>query len=198
MHDLAAHANRLDWHGLIDVIDLRAAWPEGPPAPADNAIAVAVHHDGVPAHVQNLNGDLDRIWSIHQHSEAQGWGPFPYQRIVSRAGRIFYTRDAGEEGAHIYHRNHIIKAVCGMGDFTQQDPSTAQLCGMAAAIVMTYEDIGSLAGVGPHKELAEPAHGDPWHSHATACPGGWAKWSPQLWPLLQFHARRLLDIRLDR
>ncbi len=195
---LKNHIKRLSWHGLIDVVDLRTAWPEQQPAPAENAIALTIHHDGIPAHLLDLNGDLDRIQAIHGYSEAQGWGPFPYHRIVSRAGRIFYTVDADQLGAHIWHRNPKMKAVAAMGGFTQQDPSFPQLCGMAAAIVMTYEDIGALAGVGPHKELVEPSHGDPWHSHATACPGNWAKWSPQLWPLVQFHATRLLDKRLDR
>ncbi len=194
-------ATRLSWHGLVDVVDLRGAWPDeplSPSAPASAIDGIGIHHDGVPAHIQSLAGDLDRIEAIHNWSVKQGWGRFPYHRVISRAGRIFYTVDIDRRGAHVSHRNYALKAIALMGDLTQQTPSTAQLCGIAAAIVMTYEDIGALAGIGPHKELVAPAHGDPWHSHATACPGDWEKWSPSLWPLVQFHARRLLDIRLDR
>ncbi len=197
-HALATHMKRRSWHGLVDVVDLRTAWPEQNPAPAENAIGIAVHHDGIPAHLQDLGGDLIRIEAIHRHNESRGFGTFPYHRIVSRSGRIFYTVDIDQLGSHIWHRNPQMKAIAAMGDFTQQEPSFPQLCGIAAAIVMTYEDIGALAGIGPHNELAAPSHGDPWHSHATACPGDWEKWSPQLWPLVQFHARRLLDTRLDR
>ena len=198
-HGLTQHSKRLDWHGLIDVIDLRTAWADtlSPRAPANTVAGIAIHHDGVPAHVQDLRGDLDRIQAIHDWSNQQGWGRFPYHRVISRNGRIFYTVDINRRGAHIAHRNYRLKSIALMGDLTQQDPSFPQLCALAAAIVMTYEDIGALAGIGPHKELIAPAHGDPWHSHATACPGDWEKWSPQLWPLVQLHTRRLLDSRLD-
>ncbi len=199
MHDLAHVAKRLSWHGLVDVIDLRDAWPDqvSPPAPANAIDGIGIHHDGVPAHIQNIAGDFDRIEATHNWSVQQGWGRFPYHREVSRAGRIFYIVDIERRGAHVYHRNYALKAIALMGDLTQQDPSFPQLCGLAAAIVMTYEDVGALAGIGPHKELVEPPHGQPSHGHATACPGNWEKWSPQLWPLVQFHARRLLDTRLD-
>lgn len=181
--------------GRIDVADIRHFWtPEGPagrPAPLDNMIGIAIHHDAVlmPAGDLDYSGstldeDLERIDIIHRHSQSREWGHFPYHLVATPHGRLFYTSDLDVMGAHVARRNHELKGLCILGDFTDDTPTPAALCAAGAGVTAILQARGNILPPRPHLEWAL-------QGYATLCPGdNWPAYFQTMWQAVGYHARR--------
>jgi hypothetical protein len=159
---------------------------------AHEVTAIVTHHDGVLMAAgdrdysgSTLNEDLARIGAIHEHSEREGWGPFPYHKIVSPNGRVFLTRDTLRQAAHVWGRNHESAAVCFMGDFTTSEPGDVQVCAGAVAMVITLLELGYFLPLPGHGEFALAGHG-------SECPGAtFSAWQRRLWAYMGMQVRRV-------
>ena len=171
--------------GTLEIVDVRELLPPAGPMARwrdiSSAEGIAVHHDGVimtpgdrDYSGSTLDEDLERIQAIRRHSEAEGWGTFPYHMMASPHGRTFYTVDLRLFGAHVGRRNHQLLGVALMGDFTHAAPSDLQLCAAARAVLALCVWGKILPPLGGHRELALAGG-------ATACPGDtWTTWEPRL------------------
>ncbi len=181
--------------GRIDVADIRDFWPlEGSaarPAPLDNMIGIALHHDAIlmPAGDLDYSGssldeDLERIDIIHRHALASDWGHFPYHMVATPNGRLFYTVDLDRYGAHIARRNHELKGICILGNYMTGQPTPAALCAAGAAVTAILQARGGIFPIRPHLEWALPGYG-------TLCPGDtWPAYFDKIWQAVAYHARR--------
>ncbi len=164
----------------------------------EDLFGILIHHDGISYNGDTLRKDVERLNAIYNHAIGQGWKRFPYHKVASPTGALYLTLPPQLQGSHIAHRNHRFRGLALMGDlWTNPGPPTKLLCAAAAGIVLEYQSIGRLISIGGHSDFVEPphTHGSPpiQHGHETSCPGDFRAWSRNLWPLVSYHAQRLLD-----
>ena len=169
-------------HG-VDVLDIRHFWPNDRPLLDGAAVtAVLTHHDGVLMAAgdvdysgSTLDEDLERIDAIHRHSEAEGWGAFPYHLAASPNGRLFFCRDLDRRGSHIYRRNHETLGVVALGNFMSMVPGYRQVRAVGAGVALAVREVGRDVEWPGHREYAVA-------EHPTSCPGdSWESWRPAVW-----------------
>lgn len=125
-------------------------------------IGIAVHHT-----VTDLSPDAteaqerSHIRAIDRYHVSLNYGSFGYHCIVFKSGRVYQTGDPSRSLAHVKDRNHQLRGVTLVGDFTSTLPDAKQLAGLAEAL--TFLDGANLSIKG-HNDWSVPGWG-------TECPG---------------------------
>lgn len=182
--------------GKTRICDARALFPNVPAGSTgrkrmlSQLVGVAVHHDGVlfePGdHDYNgstLDEDLGRLQAIYAVCLDRGWGGFCYHFVASPNGRLFYTQDVRNFGAHVARRNHELLGVAIMGDYSFHGPPVAAKCAAGLGLLAAWHESYRFLPVMGH---SAGAPGD-W---PTRCPGVlWAWEGPTILRFAALHGR---------
>jgi hypothetical protein len=132
--------------------------------PTHNPQYITLHHTVTP-----INDNLSPAARIQQiqayHIDTNGWCDIGYHFIVSQDGQIWQVEDETRVAAHVGNHNTGNVGVALLGDFTNAEPSQAQLDGAARItqwVAGTYGIATDTAHVKGHRD---------WPGAATACPG---------------------------
>lgn len=137
--------------------------------PWSDVIGIAVHHSvtwlGAEARVGATQGDeLAHIREIDAYHVSQGWGGFGYHIAVFPSGRVYLCGDLDGARAHVASRNHELRGIVLIGDFSQEDPTQLQLRGAVIGIAGVRVAAGRDLPVAGHRTWALP-------QYPTSCPG---------------------------
>lgn len=154
--------------GDVGRILARSAWTRSQPiASRVNAMSgvsrITLHHEGSPDTIDftDFAATADRLERIRRFHIGRGWGDIGYHYIVDRAGRIWQARPVSLQGAHVRDQNEHNVGVMALGNFNRQQPSAAQIDGLARVTRYLAEKYRVPARrIHTHQELA-----------ATTCPG---------------------------
>lgn len=126
---------------------------------------ITVHHDGIsPFYDTDTRSTADRIDRIRRyHRDHLGWGDIGYHYIIDRSGRIWEGRPLQYQGAHVRDHNENNLGVLLLGNFEQQQPSSAQL----QTLQRTLNDLMRTHRVSSSRILTHRE----WEGAATICPG---------------------------
>ena len=149
----------------------RADWGARPPRrePERGSIELAVVHHTALGRLDAPGTDpAAALRAIQQlHMDDNGWDDIGYHLLVDRRGVVNEGRAGGVDrplvGAHALGHNRRSTAIALIGDFSAEEPSTAALAGLAAAIAHKLGALGlsaDTATIRGHGELA-----------VTECPG---------------------------
>lgn len=154
--------------GPIDRIIARRAWTRSQPIGSrvremSGVRRITLHHEGSPDTVDftDFSTTSDRLERIRRFHVGRGWGDIGYHYVVDRAGRIWQARPVNLQGAHVRDQNEHNVGVMALGNFNLQEPSEAQLKGLARITRYLRDQYNvPLRSIHTHQELA-----------ATSCPG---------------------------
>jgi hypothetical protein len=145
----------------------RSAWAAGRPVPTlmrpmKPARYITVHHDGMrPFMGEHERAAAARLEAIRRGHRRRNWGDIGYHFAVDRTGNIWEGRPIGFQGAHVKDHNEGNVGIVVLGNFDQQEPTSAQLLAVREQVnvlMRTYRI--PLSRVRTHKEWAP-----------TRCPG---------------------------
>ena len=164
--DIDQIVGRTGGAGFAGVIE-RARWTREQPIisradPMAGYQRITVHHDGMSPFLSTSEADASRrLESIRRAHVGQGWADIGYHFSIDPAGRVWACRPITLQGAHVKDQNPGNIGVMVMGNFEQQQPTSAAVATLetfVASLMQRYR-IG-IRGVFTHRELA-----------STACPG---------------------------
>lgn len=155
------------------MIDVRDQLTQGSTTnPDEMVIGLAVHHSATlskPGRTQAQEmATLMAIDRIHK----QRFGLFAYHMAAFRSGRVYWCGDFNTQRAHVAQRNHELRGVVVIGDFTREIMTVGHFSALSAALSV-------LSDAFPGREIR--GHGD-WAvpSHPTVCPGMAYDWASLL------------------
>jgi len=90
---------------------------------------ITVHHEGwTPVWFEDTKSTADRLDGIRRsHIDRLRAGDIGYHYIIDRGGRIWEGRNIAYQGAHVREHNENNVGIMVLGNFDQQQPSTAQV-----------------------------------------------------------------------
>jgi hypothetical protein len=98
---------------------------------------ITVHHEGAPIArwATGRAQTAEILRGVHRyHTQERGWADIGYHFVVDRGGRVWEGRPAALQGAHVRDRNPNNLGVMVLGNFDRQQPSDAQLMGLARLV----------------------------------------------------------------
>lgn len=148
---------------LVVPVLCREAWgaaPAGAGLVEHELARMTVHHTAVP-----LGSNRDAPGRLRQHQryhQSQDWPDIAYHLGVDRHGNVYELRDLGARGDTFTDYDpsgHLL--LLAEGDFDQQQPTDAQLEGLAVLLAWGADTYGlPIATAGGHRDHA-----------STSCPG---------------------------
>lgn len=146
----------------------RASWAKADPIGSrinrmGNVQMITVHHEGwTPVWFEDTKSTADRLDGIRRsHIDRLRAGDIGYHYIIDRAGRVWEGRNTAYQGAHVREHNENNLGIMVLGNFDQQQPSTAQISTLRSVIVASAKQYRvPVSKVYTHKEL-----------NRTECPG---------------------------
>ncbi len=138
-------------------------------SPLSGVIGIAIHHSvtwaGLPfAEAASELVEVLHIQTIDAYHVSQGWGGFGYHLASFPSGRFYLCGDLDGARAHVASRNHELRGVVFIGDFTARDPGPAQLAAGAEAVALVRQAAGRPLALAGHRAWALP-------DYPTSCPG---------------------------
>ncbi len=138
-------------------------------SPLSDVIGIAIHHSVTWGDVINPEGhtedqEIQHIVQIDDYHASQGWGGFGYHLASFPSGRLYLCGDLDGARAHVASRNHELRGVVFIGDFTSRDPGPAQLAAGAEAVALVRQAAGRPLALAGHRAWALP-------EYPTSCPG---------------------------
>jgi hypothetical protein len=113
---------------------LRSAWAKAGPIaarlnPMNGIKMITVHHEGwTPVFFAAADLTAQRLDLIRRsHIERMQAGDIGYHFIIDRTGLLWQGRDLRYQGAHVKEHNPHNLGIMVLGNFEQQQPTTAQL-----------------------------------------------------------------------
>lgn len=158
--------------GNLDVIDLRATLPRHPTLCYEvrgigGIEQLVIHHSAT-----DDDRSAERIAEYHVNTN--GWPGIGYHFLVHQDGRIEYTQGIEVTSYGVARRNDNTLHICLVGNWTERQPSEAQLVATRKLIDNLCFALGRIYPVVGHTEIAPP-------DYATACPGAtWTQWKGRL------------------
>ena len=137
--------------------------------PWSDVIGIAIHHSvsGLQfftAAAMTPEDELNHIRMIDIYHASQGWGGFGYHLAPFPSGRLYLCGDLDGARAHVASRNHELRGIVFIGDFTARDPGPAQLAAGAEAVAQVRQAAGRPLALAGHRTWALP-------EYPTSCPG---------------------------
>lgn len=128
---------------------------------------LAIHHSDTKP-TSNKKSDVDYIAYLHcePKPKGRGWGGVGYHFIITDDGTVWYVGDISLSRANVADMNDFVIGICLVGQFTQYNPTDAQILSAHDLCKYLLNDVPALTSlkgwesVVGHQEL-----------QATQCPG---------------------------
>ncbi len=148
------------------VVDLRGKLPASgdyPQRPLSSVAYLVIHHSAV-------DSDSTAESIARYHVENEGWPGIGYHFIVHQDGRTEYCQDISRASYHVAKRNHECIGICLPGNWTDRQPTVAQLDATRRLLGEIQYQLGWFVPIVGHQDVALSGY-------RTACPGDtWPQW----------------------
>lgn len=126
---------------------------------------ITIHHAAIDSSNLQSSDDVKRrlasIRNEHVNRKPEPFADIGYHFVIDPQGRVWEGRPLKFQGAHVADRNENNMGIMLLGDFTKQQPTTAQINSMDAFVAKQMQRYGIAVGkVYTHRELGK-----------SACPG---------------------------
>ncbi len=146
----------------------RSSWAKADPIPArlnpmGEVNMVTVHHEGwTPVYFDDARSTADRLDGIRRsHIDRLHAADIGYHYVIDRGGRVWQGRSLAYQGAHVREHNENNLGIMVLGNFDQQQPTSAQLATLRGTLVTLCKQYRlNTKKVFTHQEL-----------NKTECPG---------------------------